>query len=818
MSKTSDFFETVDQIVSDGVQKGILHLYTEDDRLSGNSILLKGKPVINFGSCSYLGLEFDDRLKNAAKCAVDNYGTQFSESRAYVSVRQYGELEQLLTQLFDAHCVVMPTTTLGHIANIPVLIGDNDAVIVDHQVHNSVQMAIQMLKARGVHIELLRHNRMDLLEERVRNLRVKYRKIWYMADGIYSMFGDASPVDEVYALMDKYAELHYYVDDAHGMSIYGKHGRGYVLNNRRFHPRMVMGTSLNKAFASGGGVMLYPNAELARKVRTCGGPLITSGPMQPAALGAAVAAAKIHLSDEIYEMQEELQDNIRYAQMMLRKHGLPVISTSGAAVFFIGVSLPKMGYNMIRRMLNRGYYLNLGIFPAVPIKNTGIRFTITRLHSFSQIDSMIQAMSEEFTLALAEEGLTLEQIYKAFKLPMPEDLAIEKAVTSVITQQLRLDVQHFNSIHDINPTQWNDLFYNKGTFDWQGLTLLEKSFAGNLLPEENWQFDYFIINDRSTGEPVVATFLTTAMWKDDMLSPAEVSEQVERKRSYDTYYLTSTVISTGSLLSEGQHLYINRSNPLWKDAVQLLFEKIYALQEKSKAANIVLRDFCGIDEELDSFLVDNGYFRIAMPDNNVVTLGDWDTREGYVKSLSANARVNFKKYVGRHEDKFITEVRNGDATPEEIAYWYSLYLNVKNHSLALNTFTLPQKIFENLATDPNWEILTISVKPEFDFHGIQKPVCVIFCHKTSETYTPMIIGLDYSYNESYYTYRQALYQIMRRAKQQKSGKVCLGFSASIEKRKVGAIAHATYAYMQSKDSFNFEVLAAMSTSSSHYKM
>jgi Aminotransferase class I and II len=618
--------------------------------------------------------------------------------------------------------------------------------------------------------------------------------------------------------MDKYAELHYYVDDAHGMSIYGKHGRGYVLNNRRFHPRMVMGTSLNKAFASGGGVMLYPNAELARKVRTCGGPLITSGPMQPAALGAAVAAAKIHLSDEIYEMQEELQDNIRYAQMMLRKHGLPVISTSGAAVFFIGVSLPKMGYNMIRRMLNRGYYLNLGIFPAVPIKNTGIRFTITRLHSFSQIDSMIQAMSEEFALALAEEGLTLEQIYKAFKLPIPEELVVEKAVSSVITQQLHLDVQHFNSIQDINPVQWNNLFYNKGTFDWQGLSLLEKSFTGNPLPEENWQFDYFIINDRSTGQPVVATFLTTAMWKDDMLSPAEVSEQVERKRSYDTYYLTSTVISTGSLLSEGQHLYINRDNPLWKDAVQLLFEKIYTLQEKSKAANIVLRDFCGIDEELDSFLVDNGYFRIAMPDNNVVTLGDWDTKEGYIKNLSANARVNFKKYVGRHEDKFITTVRSGEATPEEIAYWYSLYLNVKNHSLALNTFTLPEKVFENLSMDPNWEILTISVKPEFDFHGLQNPVCVIFCHKTSETYTPVIIGLDYSYNESYYTYRQALYQIMRRAKQLKSGKVCLGFSASIEKRKVGAVAHTTYAYMQSKDSFNFEVLAAMSTSSSHHKM
>ncbi len=816
MSKTNNFFETVDQIVSDGVQKGILHLYTEDDRLSGNSILLKGKEVINFGSCSYLGLEFDDRLKNAAKLAVDNYGTQFSESRAYVSVRQYAELEELLQQLFAAYCVVMPTTTLGHIANIPVLVNDTDAVIVDHQVHNSVQVAIQLLKARGVYIELLRHNRMDLLESRVKQLRSKHRKIWYMADGIYSMFGDASPVDEVYALMDKYPELHYYVDDAHGMSIYGKHGRGYVLNNRRFHPKMVMGTSLNKAFASGGGVMLYPDAELARRVRTCGGPLITSGPMQPAALGAAVAAARIHLSDEIYDMQADLQENIRFAQLMLKKYGLPVISTTGAAVFFIGVSLPKMGYNMIRRMLNAGYYLNLGIFPAVPMKNTGIRFTITRLHTFSQIERMVQTMAEEFPKALAEEGLTMAQIYKAFKMALPEDLSLDKAVAAVISQSLALKTSHSTSIQGVDRQLWNSLFHGNGTFDWEGMDLLERSFTGNEKPEDNWQFDYIVVSD-TAGNPIVATFLTTGLWKDDMLSPGAISAQIEARRIAEPYYLTSKVICTGSLLTEGQHLYINRESSLWKDAMQLLFEKIYVLQEKNKAANIMLRDFDGIDEALDSFFVDNGYFRISMPDNNIVLTHTWHDREGFVQHLSANSRVNFKKYVARHEGKFITEIRKNPA-PEELDYWYSLYLNVKDHSLALNTFTLPRKIFENIAAHPDWEIITLKVKDNYDFTGIEKPVCVIFCHKTADTYTPLVIGLDYSYHKEYNTYRQALYQIVMRAKQLNCKKVNLGFSAGTEKRKVGAVSRSTYAYMQTKDSFNFEVLAAMNTSSSAYKM
>lgn len=805
--------DTIDQIISDGVKKGILHLYTDDYSLQDNELTLKGNKVINFGSCSYLGLEFDSRLKDASKAAIDRYGTQFSESRAYVSVKLYQELEELLNKVFDAPCVITPTTTLGHIANIPVLMTSADAIITDQQVHNSVSTAVKLMKAAGAHVEVLRHNRMDLLEDRIKELRNKHQKIWYLADGIYSMFGDTAPIEDIYQLLDRYSQLHLYIDDAHGMSIYGKHGRGSVLNNRAFHPKMVLGTSLNKAFASGGGVMVYPNKELARRVRTCGGPLITSGPMQPSQLGSAVAAATIHLSDEIYSMQEELHEKIRFTSLMLKKYHLPVIADNNAAVFFVGVHLPKVGYNMVRRMLEAGYYVNLGIFPAVPMKNTGIRFTITRLHSFSQIEQMVRTMAEELPKALNEEGVTFEDIYKAFKLPLPEEKQLDEKVASVISQALSLRAFHYKSIHEIDRAEWDRHFQNKGTFDSQGLALLEESFQNNELPEENWDFDYVIIKDINSGKTVLASFFTTAVWKDDMLSPAEVSENIELRRITDPYYFTSRVTSSGSLLTEGEHLYIDRSSPYWKDAMQLLFDQINSLQERYNSNSIMLRDFQDVTDEFESYLIDNGFFKISMPDTNAVNNLEWNGPDEFYQSLSKNSKIHFRKNVKRYQESFEVEIAE-NPTEREIEHWFSLYENVRNNNLELNTFPLPKKLFSNIATNNSWETLVLKLKTN---NGSKKTVAVVFSHVRGENYVPMIIGLDYSFNCEYKVYRQALYQVVLRARTTEKKKILLGFSAPIEKKKVGAVQSSTFAFMQVKDSYNAEMLSSMSVTTSSLK-
>jgi 7-keto-8-aminopelargonate synthetase-like enzyme len=808
MSKTQSFIDTLQQIAKYGISKKIFHLYTDKNKkITGNTIYLEGNEVVNFGSCSYLGLEFDERLKEASKKAIDDFGTQFSESRAYVSIALYKELEDLFEKIFELPVVITQTTTLGHIAAIPVLVNSDDCIIMDHQVHNSVQIAVNLVKSQGVTVELLRHNRMDLLEERIIKLRSKYKKIWYMADGIYSMYGDVSPVKEIYALMDKYPELNYYVDDAHGMSIYGKNGKGYVLNEKPIHERAIVATSLVKAFPTGGAVFIFPNNEKKQLVRNCGSTLITSGPLQPSQLGAAIAAAKIHLTPEIYELQTSLHDNIRFANLMLKKYKLPVVAPSDAAVFFVGVSLPKLGYNMVHRMMNKGYYVNLGIFPAVPMKNTGIRFTITKLHTYAQIENMIATIASELPLAMLEDGITMTDIYKAFKIKMPYDIVLDEKVTTVIDQSISLKLTHYSSIKNVPQKEWDNIFANKGTFDWEGLQLLESSFSGHELPENNWNFDYVIINDNA-GKPVVATFLTTALWKDDMQSPAIISTKVEQMRLTDPYYLTSKVISTGSLLTEGEHVYIDKSSPYWKAAMKLLFDKIYFLQEENKANNIVIRDFYNKDAALDTFLVDNGFFKMTMPENNIVKDLSWETKEDFYLSLSQRSRQHFREDVKKHEDKFEIKIET-DYSEENLSYWYNLYENVKENSLDLNTYILPKKVFREMLKNEKWEVISLTVKKQFDFIGIEKPVAVVFCHKTTNTYTPLIMGLDYCYQKEFKIYKQMLFQLVLRGKALGCKSINLGFSASTEKRKVGAVQINTFGYMQAKDSFNFQVLANM---------
>lgn len=805
MSKTNSFYDTVDQIVTYGIEKKILHLFTEDTPFDGTKIMINSKQVLNFGSCSYLGLEFDERLKSGAIKAIENYGTQFSESRAYVSVGSYRELEVLLEKIFDAYCVITPTTTLGHIANIPVLVADEDAVIMDQQVHNSVQTAVQIVKARGVHIELLRHNRMDLLEERIKELRQKHHKVWYMADGIYSMFGDSSPVDKIFEFLERYPEFYYYVDDAHGMSIHGKHGRGFVLSSHSIHPKMMMVTSLNKAFASGGGVMVYGDKEWARKVGTVGGPLLSSGPMQPSGIGAAIAAARIHLSDEIIEMQERLKDNIELALLLLKKYQLPLISKAGAAIFFVGVSLPKLGNNIVRRMLDAGYYVNLGVFPTVPMKQTGIRFTITRLHTFGEIESMITKLAEIFPVAMKEENVLLPDIYKAFKISMPE-LSGDVAPANVSSEKGSVTVEQFKSIHEVDASIWNQLFEGKGTFDWDGMAVLENAFQGNSLPEDNWNFDYLLIKDLK-GEVIAATFFTTGLWKDDMLSAAMISEQVEAKRRVNRYYLTGKVLCAGSLITEGEHLYINYQSPGWHEAVQLLFQKAYSLQDAYEANHIVFRDFHCINHELDTLMADNGFFRISMPETHFIDQMNWHNKEEFYHSLSINSRNQLRKKVLRHEDKFDVEIIPGKVSQKVLDYWYRLYLNVKEKSMELNTFALPRKLFKIISEAPQWEVIQLHLKNIYD---TQMPCCVVFCYKSADAYIPMIIGMDYTFNSMFGIYRQALYQVVLRANELEKKKILFGFSATTEKKKVGAKVVPTFAYMHARDTFQLEELSSIS--------
>ena len=413
----------VNEVAESSKKLGIAHRTIEDKNLDGRTITLNKEKSINFGSCSYMGLETDERLITGAIDAVRRYGSQFASSRAYLSVALYQEIEELLAQIFEAPIILGPTVTLCHQSNIPVLVGDKDAVILDYQVHECVQTAVSLLKLRGIHVETVRHNNMEALEKRIQQLGASYAKIWYMADGVYSMLGDFAPMQPLHYLLNKYEQFNLYIDDAHGMSWAGKNGAGFVKSQLWHHERMYLVTSIAKSFAACGGVMVYPNESTRNLVKNCGPTMIFSGPIQPPVLGSAIASAKIHLSEEIYLRQEELQNRIQFFNQKAKALDLPLIGSSDSPVFFIGTGKPEAGYEMVQKIMKQGFYINLSVFPSVSINQTGLRIPITLHHTFEDIENLLHIIAKELPLVLDKHAISYKTIYRAFKLPYADKLA-----------------------------------------------------------------------------------------------------------------------------------------------------------------------------------------------------------------------------------------------------------------------------------------------------------------------------------------------------------------------------------------------------------
>ena len=219
------------------------------------------------------------------------------------------------------------------------------------------------------------------------------------------MFGDRAPIHKLGELLNRYEQLHLYFDDAHGMSLTGQHGRGYVLDNLPIQERMVVTTSLCKAYAAGGGALVFPNTQMRRYVKNCGGPMIFSGPIQPPMLGAALASARIHLSSEIDRLQLELQDRIAFCNRMLRVYEISAICSSQSPIFYLKLGLSHIAGNMAKYLLDEGFYTKHAAYPAVSRRKSGIRFTLTRHLSFDDIHNLVEAIARNLPKVLKTKSI-----------------------------------------------------------------------------------------------------------------------------------------------------------------------------------------------------------------------------------------------------------------------------------------------------------------------------------------------------------------------------------------------------------------------------
>jgi 7-keto-8-aminopelargonate synthetase-like enzyme len=787
----------LDEMYTHALEDQLVLRTADEGELDGRTFSFEGKPMLNFGSCSYLGLELDPRMRQAVIDAVMRYGTQFSSSRTYVQAPPYPAVEALLSEMFGGEVLMVPSTTLGHVTALPVIIGSQDTVVLDQMVHHSVQMAVNHVRSQGTSVEMIRHSAIDRLERVLRRAPPGHR-VWYLADGVYSMFADLAPFGALRQLLDHDERLHLYIDDSHGVGWTGRHGRGPALDALGRHERLVVAGSLNKSFAAAGAALVFHDPEMARRVRLLGGPMIFSGPVQPPMLGAAAASAQIHLSGELPRLQAELRERIVYCSELLGEFCVPLARADLTPIRFVPVGLPARARELVRRLMADGLYTNIATFPAVPMKQAGVRFTLTRHHRQQDIVRLVEALARHLPEVAGEDP------EPGGGIPAP------RARTGIKAQAERpsLRLEHNTSIDTLDAAEWDAMLGERGTFSADGLRFLERAFSGaSGRPEDRWRFHYYVVRD-AAGAPVLASWFTDALWKDDMLSPTAVSALVEERRREEPYYLTSRTFSMGSLLTEGDHLYLDRSKD-WRGALRLLVDAVGEHSSAVGAVSIMIRDLAGGDPQLDEALESHGFARIALPDSHVIEPVAADDAT-WLAGLSQRSRSHQRREVLARERLFELELlaRGGrEPTEAELSHLHKLYRNVRVRNLELNSFELPPTIWRDMLDHDSWELMLIRLRPEHGGSG--KPVAFGAHFVGSHHYSPMIVGLDYDYVQSHGVYRQAIRQAFLRARALGSERILFGMGAPLEKRRFGARPVTHCAYVQSSDHYSLEVLATL---------
>ena len=485
--EASEQLSVITTLSSEARDRGLYFQFIRDEKLTGRRVTVGDQRLLSFSSCSYLGLEFHPTLVAGVHDAVDRYGTQFSASRGFLSVPLYEELEDTLSRVFDGYALVSPSTSLGHQAALSALVTEKDAVLYDHQAHYSVQAAVNLVRSAGATVELVHHADFSGAIERASALARRHRTVWFACDGVYSMYGDTIAAELVRSLLDAAPNVRLYVDDAHGMSWAGEHGCGSFLSRFRLGERVVLATSLNKAFSAAGGCLVFATREEREWVRHSIGALAFSGPIQPPMLGAALASAKLHLTDEIYRHQAALRDRVALANGLLREARLEPLVENETPIFFLPLGAPPVTYDLAAALRDaHGIHATVALFPGVPMRRSGLRLAMTAAHAEEDIHHLVSALEAEAPAVFARHGVTRERVRGRFRgairhaaPPMAQRTvapAARDAARSPSMPLADLEVETLRSIHAVDRTMWDGLLGHAGACSWDALAAAENVF------------------------------------------------------------------------------------------------------------------------------------------------------------------------------------------------------------------------------------------------------------------------------------------------------------------------------------------------------
>lgn len=359
-------------------------------------VIINGKRTIMIGSNNYLGLTSDPRVINAARKALDKYGTGCSGSR-YLNgtLDLHVELERRLAEFLKKEAVLTFSTGFQtNLGIISAIAGRNDYIICDNANHASIIDGCRLSFAKLVKYE---HNDMQDLERVLNNISDSHGKI-IVTDGVFSMEGDICNLPEIVRLARKYG-ARVMVDDAHGLGLMGKHGRGTAEYFGLEDEVDIIMCTFSKSLASLGGCVAAKE-DVIHYIKHVSRPFIFSASIPPA--NAAAALEAVNILDAEPERVSRLWDNAQYMREGLKRLELP-ITDSETPIIPIMTWENERTFIITKMLLNEGVYVNPVISPAVKPGHCLIRTSYTATHTHEQLDYALDAFRAVFSDI---EGLT----------------------------------------------------------------------------------------------------------------------------------------------------------------------------------------------------------------------------------------------------------------------------------------------------------------------------------------------------------------------------------------------------------------------------
>jgi 8-amino-7-oxononanoate synthase len=366
--------------------------FKSHDGVADATTMIGGKPYINFSSYNYLGLSGDARVNQAAKDAIDRYGTSASASRLVAGERPIQrELEETIAELYGVEdCIAFVSGHATNVTTIATLFGPKDLIVHDSLIHNSV---FEGIKLSGATRRAFNHNDPASLESILTEIRGNFERTLIVIEGLYSMDGDIPDLPRFVDIKQRYKAF-LMVDEAHSLGVLGETGRGirehYDLPGTAVD--IWMGT-LSKAFASCGGYIAGEKA-LVEHLKYAAPGFVYSVGIAPAMAAASLAAIRIMLEEP--ERVTGLRERGAYFLEQAAKKGIDTGLSQGYAVIpaIIGSSLKAT--KLSQKLFLAGINVQPIIHPAVEERAARLRFFISCRHSEDQIRAVMSALRSLF--------------------------------------------------------------------------------------------------------------------------------------------------------------------------------------------------------------------------------------------------------------------------------------------------------------------------------------------------------------------------------------------------------------------------------------